>query len=70
VPGLALGYACASWFMASYSSDLFRFDLQVSPLSPALAATAVVLAALLSQWPALRAIGLLDLPAVVRERSL
>ena len=70
VPGLPLGYACASLFMASYSSDLFRFDLQLSPQTLALAASAVVAAGMLSLWPALRAIGRLDLPAVVRERSL
>jgi putative ABC transport system permease protein len=70
MPGLPLGYACASWFMASYSSDLFRFDLHLYPLTPVLASAAVVVAALLSQWPALRAIGRLNLAAVVRERSL
>jgi putative ABC transport system permease protein len=70
VPGLPLGIAAAGLFMASYSSDLFHFDLHIYPQTPVLAATAVLLAALLSQWPALRAIGRLNLAAVVRERSL
>jgi hypothetical protein len=49
--------------MASYSRDLFSFDLHLYPLTPVLAAAAIVLAALLSQWPALRAIGRLNLAA-------
>ena len=70
IPGLPLAYAAASWFMASYTSDLFNFDLHLYPQTPILAAAAIVVAALLSQWPALRAIGRLNLAAVVRERSL
>jgi putative ABC transport system permease protein len=69
VPGLLLGYALAGAFMASFSSDLFSFSLHVRWTTFVLAAAAMVLVALVSQWPALRAIGRLDVATVVRERS-
>jgi putative ABC transport system permease protein len=56
--------------MASFSSDLFSFDLQMRWTTPVIAAAAVLLVSLLSQWPGLRAIGRLDVATVVRERSL
>ncbi len=30
-PGLLAGYLCARWFMGTFSTDLFQFDLQVYP---------------------------------------
>ncbi|MEZ4570644.1 MAG: FtsX-like permease family protein [Thermomicrobiales bacterium] len=51
VPGLLTGYLCARWFMASFSTDLFQFDLQVYPPTFLLSALAVIAVALLSQWP-------------------
>jgi putative ABC transport system permease protein len=70
VPGLLVGYLAAAAFMASFSSDLFSFGLTLRPLTPLFVAAAVVIAALLSQWPVLRAVDRIDVARVVRERSL
>ncbi|MHB1131529.1 MAG: FtsX-like permease family protein [Chloroflexota bacterium] len=70
VPGLLVATLAAQLFMASFSSDLFRFDLVVLPRTYLLSALAILATALLSQLPALRAIGRLDLAETVRERSL
>jgi putative ABC transport system permease protein len=70
VVGLVVGYAVAVEFMASFSSDLFSFDLKVRPTTFLFTAIAVVLVGFVSQWPALRAVGRIDLGRIVRERSL
>ena len=70
VPGLLVGYVGAAIFMASFSSDLFRFDLEVRPLTFVMTAAAIVLVALASQWPALRTVNRLDLGRIVRARSV
>jgi putative ABC transport system permease protein len=69
VPGLVLAYLTAAVFMDSFSSDMFRFDLHVTPLTWAVAVLAVVLAALASQLPALGNVNRMDLAAAVRERG-
>jgi len=69
VPGLIVAYLTAAVFMASFNSDMFRFDLHVTPLTWAVAVAAVVLAALASQWPALASVDRMDLAAAVRERG-
>jgi putative ABC transport system permease protein len=69
VPGLTLGYLVAAEFMASFSSDLFSFDLRVRPTTFLFTALAIVIVGVVSQWPALRAVGRLDLGRIVRERS-
>jgi putative ABC transport system permease protein len=69
VPGLAIAYLVAAEFMASFSSDLFRFDLAVRPTTFVGTAAVILAVALLSQWPSLRAVGRLDLARVVRERA-
>jgi putative ABC transport system permease protein len=69
VVGLPLAWFVAREFMAAYTSDLFRFDLQLRPWTPALAGICLVAVALLSEWPALRALGRIDLARVVRERA-
>jgi putative ABC transport system permease protein len=68
--GLVVGYAVAVEFMASFSSDLFEFDLQVRPTTFIFTALSIVVVGFVSQWPALRAIGRIDLGRVVRERSV
>lgn len=68
--GLVVGYVVAAAFMASFSSDLFSFDLRVRPTTFLFTAAAVVLVAVISQWPAMRAVGRIDLGRIVRERSL
>jgi putative ABC transport system permease protein len=69
VPGLVIGYLVAAGFMASFSNDLFTFQLEVRPTTFLGTAAAVVLATLASQWPALRAVDRLDVARAVRERA-
>jgi putative ABC transport system permease protein len=69
VPGLIVGYALAYEFMAEFSSDMFSFDLELQPLTLLLTPLAIVVVGAISQVPALRAIGSIDLGRVVRERS-
>lgn len=69
VPGLIVGYYAAKAFMASFSSDLFSFNLALRPVTPLMVALALLTAALVSQWPVLRAVDRLDVAVVVRERS-
>jgi putative ABC transport system permease protein len=69
VPGLVAGYYAARAFMASFSSDLFSFDLALRPATLAYVAVTLLAAALLSQWPVLRAVDRIDVAVVVRERS-
>ena len=68
--GLAVGYVVAAGFMASFSSDLFSFDLDMNPWTAVWTALAVLAVAMLSQLPGLRAISRLDIAAVVRQRTL
>jgi len=70
VPGLLVGYLGAAEFMASFSSDLFSFDLAVRPTTFIFTAAGVLAAALVSQLPILRAVRRIDIAAVVRERAL
>jgi len=70
VPGLIVGYFGAAAFMASFSSDLFQFDLQVRPTTFVFTAIGVLAAALISQLPILRAVRRIDVARVVRERAL
>ncbi|MDH4103393.1 MAG: FtsX-like permease family protein [Thermoleophilia bacterium] len=67
--GLPVAWIVAREFMAAYSSDLFRFDLQLKPWTPALAGLCLVAVALLSELPALRALRRIDLGRTVRERA-
>lgn len=69
VPGLVVAYLMAAAFMASFSSDLFQFNLEVRPTTFIGTAAVILIVALLSQWPSLRAIGRLDIARVVRERA-
>ena len=69
VPGLILGWVLAGVFMATFSSDMFTFELHMRPLTFVFTAVAIVVVGLLSQWPALRAVGRLDLGQIVRDRS-
>jgi putative ABC transport system permease protein len=67
--GLAAGALAAWQFLASFNSDLFRFEPALSWPVLALSAAGVLLAALLSQLPAVLAIRRLDVARVVRERA-
>lgn len=70
VPGLIVGYLVAHAFMASYRTDWYSFDLHMRVTTPILSALAILVVALLSQRPGLRAVRRLDIAQVVRERSL
>jgi putative ABC transport system permease protein len=67
--GLVVGYFAAKEAMASFSSDLFAFDLYIQPSTYLLASLAILLVALISQWPGLRAIRRINIPKIVKERS-
>jgi putative ABC transport system permease protein len=69
VPGLLVGYVAAAAFMASFSSDLFSFDLRVRPTTFLFSAVGVLLAALVSQLPIFAAVRRIDIAQVVRERA-
>jgi putative ABC transport system permease protein len=68
--GLVLGYAVAAEFMASFSSDLFDFTLHVRVTTFLFTGLAILVVGFVSQWPALRAVGRMDLGRIVRERSV
>jgi putative ABC transport system permease protein len=68
--GLGVGYLAAREAMASFSSDLFAFDLYIRPGTFVISALAILVVALISQWPGLRAIGRLDIAKIVKDRSL
>ncbi|TDU84247.1 putative ABC transport system permease protein [Kribbella voronezhensis] len=67
--GLVAGVVAAHAFLDTFSSDLFRFDLVLSWWALPAAALGVLIAAALSQWPAVRAVRRLDIARVVRERA-
>ncbi len=67
--GLVVGYLAAWEAMASFSSDLFAFDLSIRPMTFVWAALAILLVGLVSQWPGLRAIRQISIAQVVKERS-
>lgn len=67
--GVAAGLLAARGFLGSFSSDLFTFRLTFDWWVVPAAVVAVLAAATLSQWPAVRAVRRLDIARVVRERS-
>jgi putative ABC transport system permease protein len=67
--GLVVGYFAAKTAMASFSSDLFDFNLYMKPTTFLWAALALLAVGLVSQWPGLRAIRRISIPQIVKERS-
>jgi putative ABC transport system permease protein len=67
--GLVVGYLAAKEAMASFSSDLFAFDLYIQPSTYVWASLAILIVALISQIPGLRAIKRISIPQIVKERS-
>jgi putative ABC transport system permease protein len=67
--GLLAGYLTAAAAMATFQSDMFRFDLHVRPGTFLWSALAILIVAAVSQWPGLRAVGRMDIAQVVKERS-
>jgi len=68
--GLALGTWAAWGMMRTYSSDLFSMPLTMPWWLLPACALGVMLAAALSQWPAVRAVRRVDVATVVRERAV
>ncbi|MCM6775601.1 FtsX-like permease family protein [Nocardia sp. CDC159] len=68
-PGLVLGVLGGREFLALYTNDQIQIDLVVRPATLIVAAAAVLIVAVVSLLPGLRAVRGLDLAAVVRERS-
>ena len=68
-PGLLAGYELAKLFMAQFNNDQFDFSLEMRPSTLVFAALAILLVALISQLPGLRAVRRLDVAEVVRERA-
>lgn len=68
--GLLVGYETARLFMDSFSSDQFSFALEIRASTLILSAVAILLVAVLSERPGLRAVRRLDIAEVVRERSV
>ncbi len=67
--GLVVGYLAAKAAMASFSSDLFSFDLSIRWTTFLWAAVAILIVGMVSQVPGLRAIRRISIPQVVKERS-
>lgn len=67
--GVVAGTLAARAFLDSFSSDLFTFRLTFGWWVIPAALVAVMVAATLSQWPAIRAVRRLDVARVVRERA-
>jgi putative ABC transport system permease protein len=68
--GLAAGRWLADWFMSRYETQGYQWSLDMQATTPIVVAVGVLLAALLAQLPALRAIHRIDVARIVRERSL
>ena len=68
-PGLLAGYLTSRAAMASFNSDLFAFDLYMRPSTLVLASLAIVVVALVSQGPGLRAVHRIEIARIVKERS-
>ena len=69
IPGLVLGVLGGQAFLATYTNDQLRLELDVRPLTLLASAAAILLVAVASQRPGLRAIARLDLATTVRERA-
>lgn len=68
--GLVAGYFTSALAMASFQSDMFRFELYMRPSTFVWSAVAILVVALVSQWPSLRAVNRMDIARIVKERSL
>jgi putative ABC transport system permease protein len=67
--GLVAGYFVAKGFMSSFSSDLFSFALAMQWTTFVIAAIAMLVVGLVTQWPSLRAIRRIEIATVLRERA-
>ncbi|MCB2222828.1 MAG: FtsX-like permease family protein [Actinobacteria bacterium] len=67
--GLVIGTFVSAQAMASFQSDMFSFALYIRPLTYAVSAAAILVVALLSAVPGLRALRRISIPEVIKERS-
>jgi putative ABC transport system permease protein len=70
---IPFGFAAGTWVsglaMGSFTSDLFSFDLYIRPTTYLISGLAIMVVALLSGIPGLRALRRISIPEVVKERS-
>jgi len=65
-----IGTLAAAAMLQTYNNDSFTFELWIGPLTYAVVVVGMILVALLSMVPGIRAVRRLDIGAVVRERSI
>lgn len=73
IPGLLLGTWVALQMGSAFSSELFTFDIVISPLSYFLASVGILLTILVAAWPAMRRVNRLNLAEatkVLRNKDL
>jgi putative ABC transport system permease protein len=68
--GLVIGYFVSKAAMSTFSSDMFTFPLFIRTSTFVWTAAAIVVVALVSQWPGLRALRRLEIAKIVKERSV
>lgn len=68
--GLLIGYYLARWFMSSYETEGYQWDLHLNTATTLVVVGGVIVAAALSQLSALRGLRSIDVARIVRERSL
>jgi ABC-type transport system, involved in lipoprotein release, permease component len=67
--GLLLGYGLAALVVTAFDTELYRFPLVISPRTFAFAATATIVAAVISGLVVRRQLDRLDLVAVLKTRE-
>jgi putative ABC transport system permease protein len=68
--GLGVGMWLADWFLSTFETQGYHWNLELRATTVLLVAAGVVTAALLAQWPVVLGIRRLDIARIVRERSL
>lgn len=68
--GLVAGYFLAAWFMRTYETEGYQWDLRLHVATIVVVAVGVMVGAGLAQVPALRGLRRIDVARIVRERSL
>jgi ABC-type antimicrobial peptide transport system permease subunit len=68
--GLVAGTMLSRWFMATYTTEGYRWALRMQPTTLLLVTVGILGASIVSQLPVLRTMRHLDITRIVRERSL
>lgn len=69
IPGLLLGTWVALQMGSAFSSELFTFDIVISPLSYFLTSVGILLTILIAAWPAMRRVNRLNLAEATKVLS-